>query len=144
MGEVPLRHYRTAIVLSLAVGGLAVFAAMSLGGSSSHGLIQTRDFGTRAASPASGPNKAGAARLNYFQTTHTFTVNAQDEDAFAIKCPKGQKAINGYFATSASGAVLDHSAVDPNNTRKWDFALLNVNTSGSVDYYAGIVCAKNL
>jgi hypothetical protein len=47
------------------------------------------------------------------------------------------------LVTDVAGAVLDNSAVG-GSLRVWQFAILNLNDSESVNYFTGIVCAKGL
>ena len=112
-------------------------------------MRQTRDFGARSGQQVPVPNSSGAVskrargpRVNYFETNE-FQVDAGVDDVFSMKCPRHNIALNGYFGTDVAGAVLDNSAVG-GSLRVWQFAILNLNDSESVNYFTGIVCAKGL
>jgi hypothetical protein len=58
-----------------------------------------------------------------------------------MKCPRGFKAINGYFGTDG-GIFADYSALGT-ILRRWDFGLQDL-TGQRGHAFLGIVCLKGI
>jgi hypothetical protein len=67
-----------------------------------------------------------------------------------MQCPKGSKAIDGYFYANRPGVVLGSSfaatRAKVNSSKKpgWNFGVLNFNTSETAKYYTGVTCLKGV
>ncbi len=116
---------RSLIALSalLAAAALGAIAANGIaGGDSPTRLVidPDRDRGLVAVEPASGAAGSAAtdrarsgkpgAQIDYFQTTQPFEVAPATEEAATLPCPKGYKAVGGYFVTGRAGTFLDLNA----------------------------------
>jgi hypothetical protein len=139
----------TSIAALLAVLALS---AVSLGGDGDGAVaisekrsLRSAEFERRAAkstSAAAGATISGVrgARLRYF-VSDVFPVPANGRDDSFMRCPRGFKAIGGYFETDG-GIVEDDSFHGP-ALRRWNFGLIDLTgVEGSARL--GIVCLKGI
>jgi hypothetical protein len=148
----------TGKLIAVLLGGLAVLgviAVADVGGSEPRAISEVatelREAGggpsRHAGHPVAGTDgkraaaAAAAPKLRY-SNSKNYTVAAMTAtDEFWMGCPRGWKAIGGYFGPKQPGVVLANS--DPNkNASRWYFQLLNLNSSVDVRYYTGIICVK--
>lgn len=150
------------ILLGVAVFAvLGAFAAINLGGTESSSAVnsgfkfqkQVRE-GQHPGHPADAASivaRAGnsAPKVKYLNSKY-YSLGPQAAATFWMSCPKGWKAINGYFFAKSPGLVLGSSFPSKNakvaasKKPKWNFGVLNFNGSATVKYYTGIVCMKGL
>ncbi len=135
-----------------ALAAVLAVAAVSVGGSgdgavaiSEKRALQSTDFQRRGARPTSAPADANTsavrgAHLRYFRSD-IFAVPAGGRDDSFMRCPRGFKAISGYF-NSDGGIVQDASFSGP-ALRQWNFGLIDL-TGVEGNAYLGIVCLKGI
>jgi hypothetical protein len=79
-----------------------------------------------------------------------YTLDPSGTANFWMACPKGWKAMNGYFWAQKPGVAMGSSFPAQQAKKfasrqpRWNFGMLNFNSSASVRYYTGIVCTKGL
>jgi hypothetical protein len=148
---------KLAIAVAVALAGIGVFAAISVGDEdSSRPDAFDRSFERVAVHPTDAPSASASAsaqasakgkpKVKYFESSPV-PVQVGRAD-YATGCPRKHKVLSGYYVTSvatgASGAIVpDISAVSEQSLREWTFGF--VNTTG-VDGQAilGVVCGKKL
>lgn len=142
------RKLTLATVAALAAVG--AFAAVSLGGEDttrpddfnrSFERVGLQPIDTPSASASAGAQVAkGKPKAKYFESQPT-PVTGPGAD-FSASCPRGHKALSGYFL-STGAIVPDTSAISDATPRVWVFGFVNLpQTEGQV--IIGLVCGKKL
>ena len=158
-----MRRVLIAITGLIAAAALGALAASLAGGDPPTELVidPDRDAGLVDVERAAGPPDAGslaaprgkgevrAGQLGYFQTPQPFEVLPQSEEAATLPCPKGYKAVGGYFVTGEAGTFLDLNApqvaYEPEGTeptpskRNWVIGVYN-STAEPRQVRFGVVC----
>jgi hypothetical protein len=143
-----------AIAVAVALAGIGVFAAISVGDeNSTRPASFDRSFERVAAHPTDAPSASASAsararakgrpKVKYLETPPV-TVPAGRAD-FVTGCPRKHKVLSGYYLTSvASGAIVpDISAVSEQSLRDWTFGFVN-DTGADGNAIIGVVCGKKL
>jgi hypothetical protein len=143
---------KLAITCILALTAVLAVAAVGVGGSGGGAVeigakrsLRATDFERRASRPTSAPTGATAsavrgARLRYF-TSEIFAIPAGGRDDSFMRCPRGFKAINGYFNTD--GGIVEDASFSGPALRRWNFGLIDLTgVQGSAQL--GIVCLKGI
>ena len=96
-----------------------------------------------------GKRGVRAGKVAYFQTPQPFEVLPQSEEAATLPCPKGYKAVAGFFVTGEAGTFLDldapQVAYQPEGTepkpskRNWVIGVYN-STVEPRQVRFGVVC----
>ncbi len=151
-----------AIPIILSVVVLAVVGAVvvdSLGGadSSSAGNVgfnlgPPREEGLHPGSV--GGASISASRKSSPKVVYTnsryYKLGPQAMSTFHMQCPKGTKAIDGYFYANKPGVALGSSfpakraKVASSKKPRWNFGVLNFNTTATAKYYTGVTCMKGV
>jgi hypothetical protein len=121
--------------------GLAGFTPASEGNEGLHP-------GSAGGASASASRKS-VPRVIYWNSKY-YKLGPQGVTSFWMQCPKGTKAIEGYFYSNRPGVVLGSSfpakraKVNASRKPRWNFGLLNLNTSATARYYTGVVCMRGI
>lgn len=113
----------------------------------------------RAGDPGAATRTARARRrgtnteVTFFQTTEPLEVAPETEEGATLSCPKGYKAIGGYFVSGRERTFLGLNAPQiaaapdgdpagaPPSKRNWAIAVYNTNLEpDQVDF--GVVCLR--
>jgi hypothetical protein len=147
---------KLAIAVAVALAGIGVFAAISVGDEdSSRPDAFDRSFERVAVHPTDAPSASASAsaqasakgkpKVKYFESSPVPVSAAAGRADYATGCPRKHKVLSGYYVTSvASGAIVpDISAVSEQSLREWTFGFVNAT---DVDGQAilGVVCGKKL
>jgi hypothetical protein len=151
---------KLAIAVALALAGIGVFAAISVGDEdSTRPAAFDRSFERVPAHATDAPRASASAsvratkkkgkgkpKVKYFETSPVLIGAAAGRADYATRCPgKQQKVLSGYYTTSVPSGVIvpDISAVSERSLREWTFGFVNAT---GVDGQAiiGVVCGKNL
>lgn len=140
----------------LAVGFIA---ANNLGGTEESSAGDTPLTFAPASDEGLHPGSAGGAmssaagskvpKVIYWNSKY-YTLGPQATSSFWMQCPKGSKAIDGYFSADRPGVVLGSSfpakraKVNASKKPRWNFGVVNFNTSASAKYYTGVTCMKGV
>jgi hypothetical protein len=159
-----MRRPLIAIAGLIAAAGLGALAANSLaGGEPAARLVvdADREAGLVAVESSAGPGgatrraggNARAEQLDYFQSTQVYEVAPLSEEAATLPCPKGYKAVGGFFITARGGTFLDlsspqvayanhvsDSSLKPSN-RNWVVGVFN-STAEPQQVRFGVVCLQ--
>jgi hypothetical protein len=143
---------KLAVLAGLATIAAVAFAAPSLGGSSRLGTVDVAKTGfdsknahQRAGHAVARPSGATTslvrgASLRYFETD-VFPIAPGGADRSFMLCPRGYKAISGYFATD--GGIVADTLSSGSILRRWDFGLIDL-TGQPGAALTGIVCLKGI
>jgi hypothetical protein len=162
-----MRRALIVIAALLAAAGLGALAASGLAGGEPGppagitfdpdrelgplAVERVRDPGPSTRS-AAGARGTGNGQLVFFQTPEPFEIAPQTEEGATLQCPKGYKAIGGYYLTGREGTFLDLNApeiADPPSDpqtekpslRNWVIAVFN--SQGEADQVRfGVVCLR--
>ncbi len=163
---------RTVIAISalLAAAALGALAAGSIAGgergrSDGPVIAADRELGPLQVVPANPPRSESRStfarkgkseqKLEFFQTPEPLEIASQTEEAATLPCPKGYRAINGYFVTGRQGTFLDLNApelaVPPGESepatkpskRNWVVGVFNA-TEQSDQVVFGVACLNKL
>ena len=140
-----------AIAVAVALAGIGVFAAISVGDEdSTRPAAFDRSFERVAAHPTDAPSASASAsvqasakgkpKVKYFETA-AVPVPAAGAD-YVTGCPRKHKALSGFYVTSG-GIVPDTSAVSEQSLRDWTFGFVNA-TGADGTVIIGVVCGKKL
>ena len=138
----------------VALGAVAALAATSLAGGDDADIVSAdRGLHPVAATEVSRDEAAGPApmrqprrasqKLSYVQTKPIQIPPHTEEAAEINKCPKGSKAVGGYFATTTDGKFLDLNQPVPDAPRKWRIGVFN-STDVADHAVFGIVCISDV
>jgi hypothetical protein len=96
---------------------------------------------TRAAQRGS---REGRQALTYFEVPTPLEVPPQTEVAVELsKCPRGSKAVTGYFKPERPGTFLDQSRPVLSTSRMWAIGAFNTtDTADRVTF--GLVCLSRV
>ncbi len=144
-------------IVALAVVGAVVVDSLGGADSSSAGDVGSslgtpRDEGLHSGSSGGASTSASrksAPKVIYWNSKY-YKLAPQAVTTFWMQCPKGTKAIDGYFYSNKPGVVLGSSfpaqraKVRSSKKPRWNFDVLNFNTSATAKYYTGVVCMKGL
>jgi hypothetical protein len=143
-----------AIAVAVALAGIGVFAAISIGDENStrpaafdrsfeRVAVHATDAPRASASASVQASAKGKPKVKYFESPPV-TVPAGRGD-FVTGCPRKHKALSGYYLTNvASGAIVpDISAVSEESLRDWTFGFVNA-TGADGQAIVGVVCGKKL
>ena len=104
------------------------------------------------------PLRAGSGqKLDWFQTPEPFEIAPQTEEGATLPCPKGYRAVTGYYVTGQPGTFLDLTAPEvavPPSTepdqdgekaskRNWVIAVFNT-TAATDQVLFGVGCLNKL
>jgi hypothetical protein len=139
------------LATTIALAGVGLFAAISLGGeSSSREGSFDRSFERVAVHPTDNPSAStsasaqasakGKPKVKYFETD-ALPVPAAGAD-YLTACPSKHKALSGYFLTTG-GIVPDTSAISEDSPREWVYGFVN-GTGADGQAIIGVVCGKKL
>ena len=144
-------------VAAAAIGGLAVFAATGFSGDGKTDLAsridrkapppqrvpvhEVRKAPQSAVEAGARVAKSSKVRIRYFET-NARPIAGGGSDAAAVLCPKGYKAISGYFDATGP-VVLDGFTIGVSSVRFWDSAVVNLSGSQAA-WKAGAVCANHV
>ena len=143
-----------------AIAALGAIAVLTIGGSSPSEPAFPADFGGSAAraeragfpadaAPLATVSATAGPRMRYFNSKF-YTLGPYGTANFWMACPRGWKAVNGYFWAQKPGVAMGSSFPAQNAKKfasrqpRWNFGMLNFNSSGSVRYYTGIVCTRGI
>jgi hypothetical protein len=137
-----------------AAAAIGALAATSLAGEDGGQATILRDENIRevAAEPLTPagttrvPLRAGgrpAQALSYIQTDPIVIPPKTEEAVEVNKCPKGSKAVTGYFETGNPGTFLDLSRPIPDSPRRWRIGAYN-DTPNADEAIFGIVCLSQV
>ncbi len=144
------------VVALLALGFVAV---NNLGGAEESSAdvagFTPAGFNSEGLHPGSaGGAFASAARKSVpkvvYSSSKYYTLGPQATSAFWMQCPKGMKAIEGFFYANRPGVVLGSSfpakgaKVGASKKPRWNFGILNFNTEATAKYYTGVTCMKGI
>jgi hypothetical protein len=141
-----------AIAVAVALAGIGVFAAISVGDEdSTRPAAFDRSFERIPAHATDAPSASASAsvrarakgrpKVKYFETPPV-TVQAAGGD-FVTGCPRKHKALSGYYDTTG-GIVPDTSAVSEESLRNWTFGFVNLTQVEGGQVILGVVCGKKL
>jgi hypothetical protein len=143
-----------------AIAALGVIAVFTIGGTDPVDTEFPADFGSPAAraervgfpgeaAPLAAASATGGSRMMYLNSKF-YTLGPQGTANFWMACRKGWKALNGYFYAEKPGVAMGSSFPAQNAKKfasrqpRWNFGMLNFNSSTAVRYYTGIVCTKGI
>ena len=143
-----------AIAVAVALAGIGVFAAISVGDEDStrpaafdrsfeRVAAHATDAPRASASASARASRKGKPKVKYFESSPV-TVLAAGGD-FVTGCPRKHKVLSGYYTTSVTSGVIvpDISAVSEESLRKWTFGFVNA-TGADGTAIIGVVCGKKL
>jgi hypothetical protein len=90
-------------------------------------------FGDEGAGPGS------AVQLRYRESGRMDVAPGANK-VFSLRCPRGWKAIEGYF--DSDGGIFEFRST-PGTLRRWDFGVVNL-TSNERSVSFGIICIKGV
>jgi hypothetical protein len=140
------------LIASTAIIAAIAFATPSFGGGAKGPTsidkksgFHARDATHRAGHLVARPSGAAAsfvrgASLRYFETDAFPVAPGGRDDSFML-CPRGYKAISGYFATD--GGIVADTLSSGSILRRWDFGLIDL-TGLPGAAFTGIVCLKGI
>jgi hypothetical protein len=133
---------KLATLAALSAGAVLAMSALGWGGGNSRVPTKAENFSPRAVHPVAAPSVSlkrggGGAGIKYFQTD-PFTVPGEGRDDSFVRCPRGHKAITGYYGTDG-GIVADWFTVGAESSRNWEFGLIDL-TGTDGEAFLGIVC----
>jgi hypothetical protein len=161
---------RALILISalLAAAGLGALAASGFAGgepgTEEIEIDAERELGAlavqRVAAPAAaatglarGKGNDGSEQLTFFQTPEPLEIAAHSEEGATLSCPKGYKAMGGYYVTGREGTFLGLTAPEvamppesgsPDarpSKRNWVIAVYNATDApDQVDF--GVACLR--
>lgn len=146
---------RTLITIGLvALGATATLAATSVAGGDDGDIVSpSRGLHQLAAEEVSGGEVAGPApvrqsrrgpqKVTYIQTSPILVLPQTEEAAEVGRCPKGNEAVGGYFATGHAGTFLDLNQAVPGAPRKWRIGVYNATNEQDRAIF-GIVCLSDV
>jgi hypothetical protein len=88
-------------------------------------------------------------RVIYWNSKY-FTIGPYGATSFWMQCPRGSKALSGYFYANKPGVALGSSfpsrgaKVGASRRPRWNFGVLNFNSSTTVRYYTGVICMRGV
>jgi hypothetical protein len=93
------------------------------------------------------PQRGGKRRrqaLTYFEVPTPIEVPPKtDVEVVLSRCPRGSKAVTGYFDPEKPGTFLHRSRPAPGSARMWTIAAYNsTDTTGRVTF--GLVCLSKV
>lgn len=165
-----MRRSLIAITGLIAAAGLGALAASGIAGGEPGppppvAIDADRELGPLAVEPVDRPGEGAAAlrgrgdnqtseQLAFFQTTEPLEIAPRTEEGATLACPKGYKALGGYYVTGREGTFLDltapevavpPAAEDPPGAkpskRNWVLAVYNSTPeTDQVDF--GVGCLK--
>ena len=151
----------------LAAAGIGALAASFAGGDprAAGGLAvdDDRRLGRLAVEPVERPAAQQPLRaktgqkLDWFQTPEPFEIAPQTEEGATLPCPKGYRAVTGYYVTGEPGTFVDLTAPEvavPPSTepdqegekaskRNWVIAVFN-STATTDQVLFGVGCLNKL
>lgn len=86
------------------------------------------------------PSDGGSAVQLRYRESARKTLTAGAERDFALRCPRGWKAIEGYFASG--GGIFEYNS-SPGSLRRWEFGVANL-TSDVHSVVFGVICLKGV
>jgi hypothetical protein len=88
--------------------------------------------------------KRGRQALTYFEVPTPIEVPPKtDVEVVLSRCPRGSKAVTGYFDPEKPGTFLHRSRPAPGSARMWTIAAYNsTDTTGRVTF--GLVCLSKV
>ena len=145
---------KLAIAVVVALAGIGVFAAISVGDEdSTRPDVFDRSFERVAAHATDAPRASASAsvqasakgkpKVRYFESSPV-PIPAPRAD-YTTGCPRKHKVLSGYYTTSVTSGVIvpDISAVSEESLRKWTFGFVNA-TGADGTAIIGVVCGKKL
>ena len=138
----------------VALGAMAALAATSLAGGDDADIVSpSRGLHQVAAEEVPRDEAAGRVtlrqrrrepqRVSYIQTAPLLIPPRTEEAAEVGRCPKGNEAVGGYFATGNAGTFLDLNQALPDSPRKWRIGVYNA-TNEEDRVIFGVVCLSNV
>jgi hypothetical protein len=91
-------------------------------------------FGGESADPGSA-----AVQIRYRESAR-YSLTAGANRDFSLRCPRGWKAIEGYFASG--GGIFEYNS-SPGSLRRWEFGVANL-TSDVHSVVFGVICLKGV
>ena len=164
-----MRRALILIAALLAAAGLGALAASGFaGGEAGTEEIEIdpdRELGAvavqRVADPGAaviglerGKGSGGSEQLAFFQTPEPLEIAAHSEEGATLSCPKGYRALGGYYVTGREGTFLGLTAPEvaippgsggspdaPPSKRNWVIAVYNATDApDQVDF--GVACLR--
>ena len=146
---------RLLVVLSVvALAGIAVFAAISSGGTGSTPAASTftrpldnaarhvTGHQVKRSDVPQAQRATSGVTLKYFVSTVRSLGGGRASPIFNFSCPSGQHVLTGFYDTDRF-VVADVFNQSARTVRTWQFGFDNlVNTTGH--YTFGIICATNV
>jgi len=118
-----------------------------------------RDLERLIVAPATDPPREAlrgnrGQQLDFFQTEEPFVIAAGTEEGATLPCPKGYKAINGYYVSGQPGTLLGLSAPQlavedtsgagaKPSKRNWVIAVFNT-TAADDQVIFGVACLNKV
>ena len=148
------------ILLSVvALLGLGLVAVNNLGGTEESSAGVAGFVPETMSNEGLHPGSAGGAfssasrktvpKVVYWSSKY-YTLEPQATAGFWMQCPKGLKAIEGFFYANRPGVVLGSSfpskgaKVNASKKPRWNFGIVNFNTEATARYYTGVTCMKGI
>lgn len=164
----PMRRAVIAIAGLIAAAGLGALAASGIAGGEAGPpepieIEADRELGPLAVERVNGPGPEARAnvrgrggksqQLAFFQTTEPLEIAPQSEEGATLACPKGYKALGGYYVTGRQGTFLGltapQTAIPPQpdgakrSKRNWVLAVYNsTGEPDQVDFGVGCLEKK--
>lgn len=163
-----MRRFGLAAAALLVAGALGALAASLAGGDpggpAAPAIDGDRRLGPLAVEPVAEPAsrlplRAGSGqKLDFFQTPDPLEIAPQTEEGATLPCPKGYRAVTGYYVTGRQGTFLDLTApevaVPPSSEpgeeapekaskRNWVLAVFNATTDADQVVF-GVGCLNKL
>ena len=163
-----MRRAVIAITGLVAAAGLGALAASGIAGGEPGPpepieIDSERELGALAVERVKEPGTAATGlrgrggsseQLAFFQTTEPLEIASQTEEGATLACPKGYKALGGYYVTGRAGTYLGLTAPEaavppsgsdppdaPPSKRNWVIAVFNTTAeTDQVDF--GVGCLK--
>jgi hypothetical protein len=112
---------------------------------------RVEDPGAPAANLARGKGNGGSEQLAFFQTPEPLEIVPGDEEGATLTCPRGYKALGGYYVTGKPGTFLSltvpeigmppGSVEGPPSKRSWVISVVNTTAEADqVDF--GVACLR--
>ena len=146
-----MRRTIAGTVAIVAAGGLVALAATGLAGeredpAGGSAAIESERAAVERVPPRLAPRGSGTRKqaLTYFEVPTPLEVPPKTEVAVELsKCPKGSKAVTGYFKPEQPGTFLDQSRPVLSTSRMWAIGAYN-STDAADRVTFGLVCLSKV